>query len=82
VVDRVPLRDQAQSLSPKAVGQPIRRLDAPVPVTAWIRDARGVDRLVAGEATAYSPRAGHVKYFDEHGREGFAWVWASAITRT
>lgn len=32
-----------------------------------------------GEATAYSHRAGHVRYTDEHGRTGSVWVWAAAI---
>ncbi|MBI9115675.1 hypothetical protein [Sanguibacter suaedae] len=81
MVDKIPVRDMARSLGPKAVGQPITRPTESVPVQAWITDARGRDVLVTGEAVAWSPRAGYVHYADEHGREGYVWVWASAITR-
>ncbi|WP_156198972.1 hypothetical protein [Actinotalea caeni] len=79
--DRVPLHEGALSLPPAAVGQPVRPLDPPVPVLVWVPRARfGWARLEA-VATAYTPTAGHVRYRDEHGREGVAWVWAGAITR-
>ncbi|GIG27288.1 MULTISPECIES: hypothetical protein [Cellulomonas] len=48
---------------------------------AWIVDGRGRDVEVDGEAVAWTPRVVHVHYLDEHGREGWVWVWASAVTR-
>lgn len=81
MVDRVPLRDMARTLGPHAVGGPIRRHDEGIPVRAWIVDSRGKDTEVDGLAVAWTERAVHVSYFDVHGRQGFAWVWASAVTR-
>lgn len=81
MVDRVPLRDMARSLGPRPVGEPVHRHDEGIPVRVWIVDGQGRDVEVHGLATAWSPRAVHVRYFDVNGREGFVWVWASAVTR-
>lgn len=51
-----------------------------VPVQAWMATPQG-DELVDGEAVAWSRRAVRVLYFDKHGREGYAWVWAYAVMR-
>lgn len=79
--DGVPWAEAAFSLPPSAIGQPVRPLDPPVPVLVWLpRPRHGWVRL-EGEANAFTAGAGHVRYRDEHGREGAAWVWAGAIER-
>lgn len=76
------MRDMArQAPSQATAGEPVRRPDIPVPVRAWIVDARGRDVEVDGEAVAWTSRTVQVRYFDQHGREGFVSVWASAVTR-
>ena len=78
--DPVPLRDQAYSLGPAQYGQPVTQADSPLPVAAWIHTRQG-HSCVGGVAVAWTPRAVRVRYVDDHGREGFVWVWASAVTR-
>lgn len=79
--DRVPMRDAALTLPLAAYGQPVRRLDPPVPVRVWVpRDRRGWVQL-DGKANAYTALAAHVEYVDEHGRIGHVWVWAGAVAR-
>lgn len=80
MVDRVPMRDEVRTLSPKPVGEPVTRPDEAIPVVAWLATRDG-DIQVTGWAIAWSPRAVHLRYHDRHGREGFAWVWANAVTR-
>ncbi len=76
------MRDMARQAPAGAIaGQRITRPASAVPVRAWILDARGRDLEVDGEAVAWTPRVVHVRYLDEHGRQGFVWVWASAVTR-
>lgn len=65
----------------KAVAGRLVRAETAIPVRAWIITAQGRDVEVDGEAVAWTERAVNVRYFDEHGREGFAWVWASAVVR-
>lgn len=59
----------------------MQRPDLPVPVTAWIIDGKGQDVEVLGEAVAWTNRTVSVHYYDQDGREGWVWVWASAVTR-
>ncbi|NLI18413.1 MAG: hypothetical protein GX427_06325 [Actinomycetales bacterium] len=80
VADRVPLRDQAYSLEPAQYGQPLHRAETAIPVRAWVLTRHGHAR-VDGHAVAWTPRAVLLRYVDEHGREGTAWVWANAVTR-
>ena len=80
-MDRVPLRDMARSLPLAVRGQETTTPGEPIPVRAWIVTGRGADLEVDAEATSWTPRAVHVRYIDDHGREGFARVWASAVTR-
>jgi hypothetical protein len=81
VIDRVPMRDMAQYVPPRAyAGARVTRPDERPPVRAWIVDPHGRDLQVDGEAVAWTNRVVHVHYVD-HGREGWAWVWASAVTR-
>ena len=81
VIDRIPLRDMARTLPGKAVTGTVTRPDEGMPVEAWIVNGKGDDVVVKGLAIAWTKRAVHLSYFDEHGRQGFAWVWASAVTR-
>lgn len=80
-MDRVPLRDMARSVPVAARGTATTTPGEPIPVRAWIVTGRGADVEVDAEATSWTPRAVHVRYIDEHGRQGFTWVWASAVTR-
>jgi len=82
MVDRVPMRDMARPVPSAALTTPAHTLDTAVRVRAWIIDGHGRDVQIDGEAIAWTPRAAHVHYFDANGREGFVWVWASAVTRT
>ena len=65
----------------RALGGHVVRPDTAISVRAWIVTAQGRDVEVDGEAVAWTDRAVNVRYYDEHGREGFAWVWASAVVR-
>jgi hypothetical protein len=76
------MRDMARQVPSKALaGDRVTRPEEPPAVRAWILDARGRDVQVDGEAVAWTARAVHVHYLDEHGREGWVWVWASAVSR-
>ncbi|WHP16457.1 hypothetical protein [Cellulomonas sp. ES6] len=82
MVDRVPMRDMARQVPAGAIaGDRVTRPDQAPRVRAWIVDGRGRDVEVDGEAVAWTPRVVHVHYLDDHGREGWVWVWASAVTR-
>lgn len=78
---QIPMRDWAHSISPAAIGQPITKAAQELHVRAWIINHSGTDAQVDAEATAWTARAVHIRYRDEHDREGSAWVWASAVTR-
>jgi hypothetical protein len=56
-----------------------RPLNPPVPVRVWIPRARHGWVQLDGTANAYTAKAAHVEYLDEHGRTGHAWVWASCV---
>lgn len=79
--DQVPMRDAALSLPMKAVGQPIQTLEPLVPVRVWIPRARHGWVQLEGTANAYTAKAVHVEYVEEHGRTGHAWVWAGCVQR-
>ncbi|MFC7403754.1 hypothetical protein [Georgenia alba] len=79
-IEQVPLRDQAYSLSPAQYGSPVHQPDEPLPVTAWIQTRTG-HYQVDGVAVAWTPKAARIRYADDHGREGYAWVWANAVRR-
>ena len=82
MVDRVPMRDMARQVPQKVLaGARVSRPEEPPRVRAWVIDGRGHDVEVDGEAVAWTTRAVHVHYQDPHGREGWVWVWASAVTR-
>ena len=79
-IDQVPLSEQAATLEPAQYGGPVHRADEPLEVSAWILTRRGHSRVDA-IALAWTQKAVWIRYVDDHGREGFAWVWASAVTR-
>ncbi|RPF26806.1 hypothetical protein [Georgenia muralis] len=79
-IDQIPLRDAAVSLGPEQHGYPVTTPDHPIEVAAWVHTRLG-HRQVTAEAVAWTPRAARIRYLDEHGRQGFAWVWASAVQR-
>lgn len=76
------MRDMARQVPQKILdGARMTRPEDPPRVRAWVVDGRGQDVEVDGEAIAWTPRAVRIRYQDSHGREGWAWVWASAVTR-
>ena len=79
-IDQVPLSEQAASLGPAQYGTPVSRPDEPLAVSAWILTRRGHSRVDA-LAMAWTQKAVWIRYVDEHGREGYVWVWAPAVTR-
>lgn len=80
-IERVPVRDHARDVPLEARAGVPARPDVPVPVRVWIQTGRGDAFEANGEALAWTPRAVHVRYIDPAGREGFAWMWASAVSR-
>ena len=80
-IERVPLRDSARDVPASIRAVAIARPDRPIPVRAWIVDGKGRDLEVDGFAIAWTGRAVNVRYLDAGGREGFVWVWASAVSR-
>lgn len=64
-----------------AAGEPVIALSPAVPVRVWIVNGREGWQQRDGEANAYTPRAGHVRYWNDSGQTDEAWVWANGITR-
>lgn len=80
-IERVPLRDAARDVPASVHATAVVRPDRALPVRAWIVDGKGRDLEVDGLAVGWTSRAVNVRYLDAGGREGFVWVWASAVTR-
>lgn len=58
------------------------RASEPVPVRVWCQVGRElVEAEFDGWALGWTDRQVHVRYVDDHGRAGAAWVWASAVSR-
>lgn len=53
----------------------------PLPVRVWITQRQTGEAEVNAVALGWTSRQVHVRYIDPNGREGWAWVWASAVTR-
>jgi hypothetical protein len=82
VVDQIPLRDRARQAPVLAArGDRVVEPRTPVPVRAWIVDGRGRGTMIRGHAVAWTSRLVRIVYFDDNGREGSAWWWASAVHR-
>lgn len=80
--ESVPLRDYAEEAPESArVGDRVVRPDQPIPVRAWIVQRQSRESEALGEALAWTSRQVQVRYIDAHGREGWAWLWANAVTR-
>jgi len=81
-IDQVPLRDAAEEAPGKSrQGARIVRPAEGIPVHAWIVSPQSGEQEVDGEAVAWTDSQVRVRYVDRHGREGFAWLWANAVTR-
>jgi len=80
VTIEVPASEAPDTLGPEQYGQPVKVAEAPVPALAWIHTRNG-HQLVEGEAIAWTPRAVRVRYADDQGRVGTAWLWAKAVSR-
>lgn len=85
-LEQVPLHEHATD-APRSARDGARqaRPSEPVPVRVWVVSGRGREFLAeTAEADAWTvcdhPQV-HVRYIDPGGREGFAWVWASAVRR-
>lgn len=79
--DRVPRHDQPHDVPAGARPESPVRPDLPLPVRVWISDGQGRDYEASGQAIAWTSRAVYVRFLDQLGREGFCWVWASAVQR-
>lgn len=79
--EAVPLRDSARG-APSPAQLDLRPSDPrePVPVRVWVLTGSG-HHEVDGWAVAWTARTVEIRYIDQHGREGRAWVWATAVTR-
>lgn len=81
-IEQVPMRDSATD-SPELQrrGHAVTRPETPLPVRVWVEQRQTGAFEADGEATGWTDRQVHVRYIDPHGRQGYAWVWASAVTR-
>lgn len=81
-IERVPVHEQAPDAPVEArAGDRMVQPETPIPVTSWITSGRGRSFEAEAHAVAWTTRQVRVRYVDPGGREGFAWVWASAVTR-
>ena len=62
-------------------GQRVVESSDPLPVRVWIQAHQSGNHECDAYAIGWTIRQVHVRYIDPHGREGFAWVWANAVTR-
>ncbi|GAA1854491.1 hypothetical protein [Myceligenerans crystallogenes] len=83
VLPQVPLSDRAEEAPHSArVGERIVEASEPLPVLVWLRAKVSGEFRAEGHAIAWTDRQVHVRYLHRSGRhEGFAWVWANAVTR-
>lgn len=82
MVDTVPIRDAVEEAPIKARnGVAVVRPPEPMPVKAWVTQRQSGSFEADALAVAWTDRQVEVRYQDKHGREGFAWLWASAVRR-
>lgn len=80
--DQVPVRDAAEEAPRKARdGARVTRPDEAVACKVWVRARQTGEFEANGHAVEWTDRQVHVRYDDPHGRVGFGWFWASAVTR-
>lgn len=70
--------DEAVSLPAYARGGPVGDVVPPVPVHAWIRTYRGVDRRVEAKAIAATGDAVLIEWGSGQAATA-AWVWRAAV---
>ena len=76
------MRDNAhEAPREQRAGQHVVETSTPLPVRVWIEAHQSGNHECDAHAIAWTARQVHVRYIDPHGREGWAWVWANAITR-
>lgn len=76
------MRDAAHDAPKEQRGtQPVVEPSDPLPVRVWIEARQSGNHECDGHAVAWAGKQVHVRYIDRHGREGWAWVWANAVTR-
>ncbi|WP_166850868.1 hypothetical protein [Isoptericola sp. BMS4] len=82
-IESVPMRDAAHGApQEQRVGERIIEPTDPIPVRVWIEARQSGNHECDGYAIGWTDRQVHVRYIDTHGREGWTWVWANAVTRT
>lgn len=77
-------RPEPISLSDQELGKPdspVRVLEEPIPVDAWVRFPE-TPVLAEARAVAHTPKAVLVEFDLGDGHTHRCWVWASAVTRT
>ena len=81
-IESVPPRDGAYS-APKEQRERQRVVEPsdPIPVRVWIEARQSGNHECDAHAIGWTDRQVHVRYVDIHGREGWTWVWANAVTR-
>lgn len=72
------LPEEAVSIPQEARGGPVEDVAPPVPVWAWIRTYRGVDRRVEAKAIAATNDAVLVEWGSGQAATA-AWVWRTAV---
>ncbi|MGF0117413.1 hypothetical protein ACQFYA_13985 [Promicromonospora sp. Marseille-Q5078] len=81
-IEQVPMRDTAADApGEQRRGHTVTQPETPLPVRVWVVQRQTGAFEADGEATGWTDRQVHVRYLDPHGRQGYAWVWASAVTR-
>ncbi|WP_425956135.1 hypothetical protein [Xylanimonas sp. McL0601] len=82
MVDRVPVRDSPEEAPRRQRDSAqVTRPETPLPVRVWVTQRQTGAFEADGLAVAWTDRQVEVRYSDPHGREGFVWVWANAVTR-
>ncbi|WP_157465558.1 hypothetical protein [Cellulomonas sp. Leaf395] len=81
-IERVPTHEQPVDAPAEArTGERMVQPETPLPVVVWVTSGRGKSFAADGHAVAWTTSQVRVRYLDPGGREGFAWVWASAGAR-
>jgi len=76
------MRDGPEQAPAKArAGAVIGRPVEPLPIRVWLRARQSGEFQADGYALEWTNKQVYVRYIDPHGREGWAWVWANAVTR-
>lgn len=75
------MRDHAHDAPAAArTAQKMTTPETGLPVRVWLTNRNG-DFQADGEAVAWTSSQVRVHYVDRAGREGWVWVWATAVER-